>query len=314
MRKSKREKGRYKRMGIYVLLLLFILCVVVFVQYRLDMKKAFVRVEQYNMKSVETDYGVISYATEGSGDAILLSHGIMGGFDQGIITLNGLFDQSYFKISPSRFGYLGSDVFIDPTPMNQAHAFAQLLDELHIDQVYIMGTSAGGPTAIQFALQYPEKTKGLILLSSGGPGELENIDEVGITGPPDMMLNDFPMWLSTKYFSFIYEKFMFKSEISNELLESMSPASLRKKGSIIDKEITNIDYIKNYDNYPVETIKAPILVIQAKDDPMVSYDKNKKFFERTRAQTLILEDGGHLTSGHEEEVIEALRHFIDSTK
>ncbi len=312
--KARLRKVWYKRMSTYIILALLALCIVVFLQFKIDMKKAYSKVEQYDVKTAETDYGTVSYVTKGSGEAVILIHGIMGGYDQGIITLNGMFDNSYLKIAPSRFAYPGSETYDDPSPKNQAHAFAQLLDEIGIDKAYIMAASAGGPAALQFALLYPERTKGLILLSTGGPGERARAEDIGMSGPPAILVNDFPMWFFAKYMGFVFEKYMFNSQVSDELLESMSPASIRHEGTVIDTKVTNLDFIYNYDNYPVEEIKVPILVIQSKDDPMINYDKSLKFLKRVGAQTLILEDGGHLTSGHAKEVKETLTTFINKTK
>ena len=45
----------------------------------------------------------------------------------------------------------------------------ELLDKLGIDKVYLLATSAGGSIAIRFALDYPERTRGLILYCSAMP-------------------------------------------------------------------------------------------------------------------------------------------------
>lgn len=52
---------------------------------------------------------------------------------------------------------------MENTPAEQATAYVELLDKLGIDRVYLLATSAGGSVAIRFALDYPERTKGLIL-------------------------------------------------------------------------------------------------------------------------------------------------------
>ena len=48
----------------------------------------------------------------------------------------------------------------------QSTALLELLDTLNIEKVYVLGASAGGTPAIRFALDNPERTAGLILLSS----------------------------------------------------------------------------------------------------------------------------------------------------
>ena len=51
----------------------------------------------------------------------------------------------------------------------EVQAYVELLDKLGIDKVYLLATSAGGSIAIRFALDYPERTRGLILYCSAMP-------------------------------------------------------------------------------------------------------------------------------------------------
>jgi len=112
----------------------------------------------------------MTYVDVGEGDVILSVHGIFGGYDQAYDNVKNRTSQNRV-LAPSRFGYLGSDVKGEGTPMEQAAAFEELLDYLDIDQVFVLATSAGGTPAIRFALDYPERIKGLILYCSAMPGQ-----------------------------------------------------------------------------------------------------------------------------------------------
>uniref|UniRef100_UPI0028E18E35 alpha/beta fold hydrolase n=1 Tax=Bradyrhizobium cosmicum TaxID=1404864 RepID=UPI0028E18E35 len=70
--------------------------------------------------------------------------------------------EHYRIIAPSRFGYPGSSVAGEGTPKEQAAALIALLNILNIETVYVLGASAGGTLALRFALDYPERTAGLI--------------------------------------------------------------------------------------------------------------------------------------------------------
>jgi pimeloyl-ACP methyl ester carboxylesterase len=52
------------------------------------------------------------------------------------------------------------------TPFGQARTLAALMDSLGIEQAIIVGHSYGSAEAAAFALAYPEKTRGLVLLAS----------------------------------------------------------------------------------------------------------------------------------------------------
>lgn len=266
---------------------------------------------------INTVYGKTNYVVDGKGEAILISHGIFGGYDQGYVSLKGLVGENYKKISVSRFGYVGSDLPKDPTPENQAKVFKEILDELEIEKTYIVTTSAGGAAGIRFAIDFPERTKGLILLSSGCPSVKkteEQIKKMGMMGPPAFFVNDFPMWFCMKYFSFVFNSMMGSKVNTEQLFETMLPVKPRQAGVISDTNITNIDMMLNYDKYQIEDIKAPILVIHAKDDPMAKYEDVQKFISRVNPQTAIFETGGHLISGHAQEINNLIMQFISNTK
>ncbi len=49
---------------------------------------------------------------------------------------------------------------------NCARDLGGLLDHLDIDQAHVLGSSAGGPIAMQFGLDYPERTETLLLINT----------------------------------------------------------------------------------------------------------------------------------------------------
>ena len=71
-----------------------------------------------------TEQGVVEYATSGQGSPVLIIHGTLGGYDQGL-AIARLFDQRRFSfISVSRAGYLGSGIPTGLTATQQADSFA----------------------------------------------------------------------------------------------------------------------------------------------------------------------------------------------
>ncbi len=70
----------------------------------------------------------------------------------------------------NRPGY-GSSTLTESTHSSVARDAAELLDLWGIEQVAVLGMSVGGPYAAAFAATYPERTTGLALVSSPGPGE-----------------------------------------------------------------------------------------------------------------------------------------------
>jgi pimeloyl-ACP methyl ester carboxylesterase len=277
--------------------------------YTKIINESYQRLETYNVKTFDTEFGIMSYIDEGAGEAIIISHGIFGGYDQGYKTLLDIFGDNYHKISISRFGYPGSNMPSNPSPVNQAKVFKELLDKLQIDKVFLLATSAGGSPGIRFALDYPERLNGLILLSSGVPSVPKRKKDIGRTGPPNFILNDRMMLFSVKNFKGMFYTMFGSKNIDDNVFNSLFPIKPRKKGIINDSEVTNIDMLINYYDYPVEKINVPILIVHAKDDPMAKYEDIELFLNRVSAEIIIFPDGGHLIIGHS--INEGIINFIE---
>ena len=301
------RKVWYKRMWIYivggVLLLLAVYLIVQGIRCSIAVKESKERLAAYGAETVQLSYGNTSYVDTGEGETILSVHGIFGGYDQAYDTCKD-FSSDYRIIAPSRFGYLGSDILGDGTPAEQATAYVELLDKLGIDKVYLLATSAGGSVAIRFALDYPERTKGLILYCSAMPFTEKPEKYSEYAGPPAFLCNDFTMFLISPLFDPIMG-------MEPATIYSMLPVSDRKNGVVLDASVTNLDMARNYDDYRIEELQVQALVFHAKDDKLASYTDTEKAVKRFPNCTFIpFESGGHLIAGHGEEIKEAVSKFI----
>ncbi|MCI5621978.1 MAG: alpha/beta hydrolase [Lachnospiraceae bacterium] len=301
------RKVWYKRMWIYivggVLLLLAAYLIVQGIRCSIAVKESKERLAAYGVETVQLSYGNMSYVDTGEGETILSVHGIFGGYDQAYDTCKD-FSSDYRIIAPSRFGYLGSDILGDGTPAEQATSYVELLDKLGIDKVYLLATSAGGSAAIRFALDYPERTKGLILYCSAMPFTEKPEKYSKYAGPPAFLCNDFTMFLISPLFDPIMG-------MESSTIYNMLPVGDRKNGVVLDASVTNLDMARNYDDYRIEELQVPTLVFHAKDDKLASYTDAEKAVKRFPNCTFIpFESGGHLIAGHGEEIKEAVSKFI----
>lgn len=301
-------------LSIIIIIVVSVFSIITVIRYSLDIRKAYGRLSSYQIESISTIHGQLSYIVAGTGEPVLISHGIFGGFDQGYLTTSNILGEGYRIIAPSRFGYPGSDLPSEPTPGNQAEVFIKLLDELGLEKVFVITTSAGGAPGIKMAIDYPSRVKGLILLSSGMPTVQKDPEEIsGMTGPPAPLVNDFPMWFVINHFGFVMNRMM-ASDVPDYFFETMLPVKPRKLGIKNDESITNLDMTINYYDYPVETLNLPILLVHAKDDPMAKFDEVTKFIDKAEPCTAIFETGGHLITGHEEDVSKAIKSFIEEAR
>ena len=283
-----------------------VICMVArFIHVNIKANKRFEEIKN-KTKMVDTSYGKITYLDEGSGEVFLSCHGICGGYDQAYDTLKERVD-CYRVLAPSRFGYPGSAVPDEPSVEKQTRAFAELLEQLQIDKVYILGTSAGGATAIKFVLMYPEKTKGLILFCSGYPQIVKPKKKVNYLGPPAMLCHDFPMWLISPLFGPIMG-------MKQSSIHTMMPLYNRHKGIVLDAKMTNTDMFNNIENYDMINLKVPVLIIHAKDDKMADYKMAELWAKKIPDCTFVsLERGGHLMEGNGERINAELDAFVRRT-
>ena len=268
-----------------------------------------------------TSLGDIEYSLKGGGPTILISHGVTGGVDQGIGLANdyiGEVNESTRLLFISRFGYLKSAIPDDPTPEKQADAYNELLAYLNIDEIYILGNSAGSTSAIQFALKYPEKCKGLILIAPNAPLEVE-------TGHPPMIVfsSDFVYWVAMR----IAGNSMMGMFVPNSVLANLSnqerdqlvqdiffsglPVSKRTDGIEFDFFISN----PSINEMSFESVEVPTIIFNAVDDPATLIEGARYLYSKIPDCTLIeYETGGHILLGRGEEIKNQINEFINTNR
>lgn len=301
-KRCKYKKGSFRMM---IFSLFCIVAVVGIFRFHFVKKEAKKRIVKYEamVKVAYTSYGRVSYIDEGQGEPFLICHGICGGYDQAYDTLaNG--ENRYRILAPSRFGYPGSDIPRDATIEMQVEAFRELLDQLGIEKTYVLGTSAGGATAIKFALMYPERINGLILYCSGYPTLKEPEKKITYAGPPSFMCNDFFMWLVSPLFKPLMG-------MEPETLKVILPMQPRKKGIVFDARVSNTVMVNDWTEYDMSKLEIPVLVIHAKDDKMADFKNVEPWIDRIKDCTFIaLDSGGHLMEGNSKKIDKAVKDFI----
>lgn len=121
-----------------------------------------------------TSAGPLTHTDTGEGPALLALHGGMGGADQSWLLGRALVGDSaaHRVIGVSRPGYPGTPLALGATPEQQADLYPALLDALGIERAVVAAVSAGGPSALHFALRHPDRCRGVILVSAA-TGRLE---------------------------------------------------------------------------------------------------------------------------------------------
>lgn len=110
-----------------------------------------------------TRRGAIEYRVVGQGSAVLVLNGGHTNCHSPLGHEHFFLDQGYQLLIPSRPGYGKTPSSTGRTAEAFADALVSLLDLLHLDQVIVVGISAAGRTALQFAGRHPERVSKVIL-------------------------------------------------------------------------------------------------------------------------------------------------------
>ncbi len=270
---------------------------------------------------IDTPYGPIEFGEAFAGPAVILSHGSLGGYDSGL-WLAGLLGVGFHYLAPSRFGYLRTSMPPDPSPAAQAGQYAALLDALQVEGAAVIGLSAGGPSALQFALCYPDRCRGLVMLSA-----------------ISHRFTDMPWFLKAVFFGLMKTNFLpwlafrlspasvYQSNGVNrallaqvgrdadkmKLLQALAATSLlpalRRAGIKNDwQQATQMP------TYPLDRISAPTLVVHATNDQVVAIEFGRfSAAQIPGARLLEVEDGGHFCCvTHREVVVPEIVHFLNN--
>jgi pimeloyl-ACP methyl ester carboxylesterase len=123
-----------------------------------------------HVKYLELHGDRVAYRDEGTGEVLLLIHGMAGSSDAWRELIPRL-AKSYRVVAPDLLGHGQST---KPRGDYSLGAFAvwlrDFLDELGIARATIVGHSLGGGVAMQFIYQHPDYCERVILISSGGLG------------------------------------------------------------------------------------------------------------------------------------------------
>lgn len=267
----------------------------------------------------QTAHGPIEYASVGEGPAMLILHGIAGGYDQGLLVTRLERENPFRLISVSRPGYLRTPLSTGATPEEQADTYVELLDMLGIDRVAVVGISAGGPSALQFALHHPHRCWALVSVSAvSGRISSQLTPSESLVGA--MLDSDFTLWLlSTAARGMLFSLSGVNRQLQQELkrdpvrleviMSILQPLPISQRKAGFDNDLKQFEDLPTYE---LAHITAPTMVLHGTADSVVPLSHGE-FVARTvpHAELVTIEGGGHLcVVTHKEEALSAVLGFL----
>lgn len=183
----------------------------------------------------------------------------------------------------------------------------QLLNELGVDIVDVMGVSWGGAMAQHFAIQHPGRTRRVILAATsagmlmmpGNPAALSKMAD------PRRYVDAAFM---EKHFKTLYGGMVGDSSGKSGHVARLMPPSPRGY-------FYQLFAMMGWTSAPaLPFLKRPVLILMGDDDQIVPVI-NGKFLDTLLPQSelVILEGGGHLfLLSHQEESLDAMRRFLNA--
>lgn len=262
---------------------------------------------------VQLPSGPVEYGLRGNGPVVLHFHGGNVGHN-GWFFLEHLVGAGYQVLTPDRPGYLGTPIEHGGSPEQQADLAAALLDALGIERVAVVGISAGGPGAIQFAARHAHRIDALVLLSAISQRTGLSADQLGSTlgrlvmNPryqdlayflinqsmhrmPALAMRDY-VKTETTYDAATGQTFIDRIMADPDqkrqvllLADAMVPALPRFAGVMNDLAVQQA-----LDDLPLGEIRAPTLIVGSRHDGDIGYANAVNAHERIPGSTLITVD------------------------
>jgi 3-oxoadipate enol-lactonase len=237
------------------------------------------------MPFVENLGARIYWDEEGSGAPLLLVMGL-GWPSQAWQRLRPALSEKYRTIALDNRGVGKSDAPAGPYSIAQMAAdAAAVLNAARVNTAHIFGVSMGGMIAQEFALQYPNKVRSLILgcTAAGGPEAVRAEDEalrVLMTRGQDL-----------EQFARAINPFIYDAGTSPQLVEEDTATRLKFYASG-EGYFAQLQAVIAWEAYSrITQISAPTLVIHGENDRLVPAENGRRIAGRIPGAKLVIIPG-----------------------
>jgi len=200
------------------------------------------------------------------------------------------------------------DPLLPYNPFTMSWTASQLLNELGVDEVDVMGISWGGGMAQHFAMQHPKRTRRVILIATsagmlmmpGSPKALTKMANPRRYIDPEFMQRNFET---------LYGEGLGKMTGKKGHMSRLKPPSTRGY-------MYQLLCMIGWTSAPALPflLKQKTLIMMGDDDAIVPLI-NGKFLDMLipHSELMVMEGGGHLfLLSHKEESVKAIREFLDA--
>lgn len=255
---------------------------------------------------VRTQYGVVEYTLQGQGPVILSIHGGHSNCYEEF-GYAALLRAGYTILTPSRPGYRRTPAVTGRTPEAAAAAMIGLLDALDIDEAVVLAFSAGGPTGLALAANFPQRVRKLVLESAVtttwlAPGNrLYTVAKV-MFHP----ISQHVTWFLLRTFSTLFPRWMarvmmtqFSSLNVDEIMQKIDAESIAAIVRMNRRQHSDRGFMLDIDHRVppemLQRIQVPTLIVHSKYDNSVPFHHAEHAAAHIpTAELIAVETWGHL--------------------
>lgn len=248
----------------------------------------------------------------GEGPPVLLIHGFLDSSYTWRRVIPLLRDR-YRVIALDLPGFGYSDKPHEPSSfVEYARVVVGVLDQLQIDQAFLVGNSMGGSVALRVAIDFPERVRGLVPIAAGTPrdeGESFNaINLLKMRFVGEFCVHTMGPWIFERVWNSMLTE---GNEVSEREIDEMY-GLLNTLGA----RTAALNQIREIRSNPVEweatqRIGVPTLLIWGRQDKLLRYGERLKG-HIPDSRMVIIEDTGHLPQWEKpDEVTRLLGAFVE---
>lgn len=239
----------------------------------------------------------LHYQEKGTGPALVLIHGYVSSTYSWKDVFEPL-SQKYRVIAVDLKGFgFSAKPDGDYSRHAQAILVGHLLEQLKIDKAWICGNSMGGETAINVALQFPDKVAGLVLIDAAGivvPGAATLVPAYLRIPVINRLLSAFALTSDKLVREGLEKSFYDDSKIMPERV-----AYYHRPLKTIGGQLATMRARTQFGDFPVEPelgkIGVPTLLIWGANDELIPLEAGRKMNSLIKnSKLVVIENCGHV--------------------
>ena len=266
---------------------------------------------------VEVNGMQVHYRDEGTGFPIVLMHGTAASlhtYDAWTKQLSK--DYRVIRLDLPAFGLTGPNKNAEYSIESYTKFLSQFLEKIKVAKFYLAGNSLGGNIAWNYAAEYPEKVRKLILIDASGlPTFTPQPSIFKMAKTP--ILNSLFLYITPKFIirKNIEQVYANKLKVTDALVTRYHKMSLRtgNRKAFIDRAKTDFNVAEKVNLVKLKSVKTTTLLIWGAKDTWIPLGNGKRMDSiLPNSKLVILENSGHVPmEENPKESLEFLKSFLN---